>query len=395
MNFECGLVREYDSDKKMYVINLDRIGDVYARRIINGADKPFPPFARVLCLRVVGLEWSILGEIDLPQKDPGADRPQSIDEAVADLDSRLRSIRASTRAFELPNFRAPGEEPQFAGDASIENRTLDQRSRSRVKVYAFGSVVAFASNLCFTLWHRLESLWFTQCRSFLLRAVGYEKSVTTRADDPRLVMKETIHADPLPGQTPGSENPRAPIVDRETVEGFVLPADGRYAKTAADIHEAPKVLRGLRETRTDYSVVEIDNERQSRRERIDFVEYDADGKVKKRTPCVVRGEGHVDGDGPAFKDGRFERWGDWLEITIDNETRVLRLRDLRGDGQEIQLADGKLSLIRAKQSVTLTDDGVMIKAKSFTVEADDDITETAGRNHVSRSRAGVINHRTS
>ncbi len=58
MTFECGVVREYDSDKKMYVVNLDRIGDVYARRILNGADKPFPPFARVLCLRVTGLESS-------------------------------------------------------------------------------------------------------------------------------------------------------------------------------------------------------------------------------------------------------------------------------------------------------------------------------------------------
>jgi len=393
MQFECGVVREYDSDKKMYVVNLDRIGDVYARRILNGADKPFPPLARVLCLRVTGLEWSILGEVDMPQKDPGAGRPQSIDEAVADLDSRLRAIRASTRAFELPNFRAPGEEPQFAGDASIENRTTDQRSRSRVKVYAFGSVVAFASNLCFTLWHRLESLWFTQCRSFLLRAVGYERSVTTRADDPRLVMKETVHADPLPGQTPGSENPRAPIVDRETVEGFVLPADGRYAKTASDIHEAPKVLRGTRETRVDYLAVETDNERQARRERLDFVEYDSDGKVKKRTPCVVRGEGHVEGDGPEIKHGRFERWGDWLEITIDNEKGEIHVRDLRGDGQEIRVTEKDTALVRGGQSIRIDDDGVTIKAKSLVVESEGDISLTAAKSQVLTAQTGTIDLR--
>ncbi len=390
--FECGIVREYDSDKKVYSVNLERTGDVTARRVINGADKPFPPFARVVCLRFVGLEWSILGEIDVPQKEPGDGRPQSIDEAVADLDSRLRSIRASTRALGLPNFRASGEEPQFAGDASIENRTLDYRSRSRLKVYAFGSVVAFASNLCFTLWHRLESLWFTQCRNFLLRAIGFEKSITTRADDPRLVMRETVQADPLPGQDPKVQNPRAPITDRETVEGFVLPADGRYAKTLDDIQSAPKVVRGEREQRVDYLFTEIDNSRQVKRERLDRVEYSDDGKVTKRTNQFLGARGHVDGDVPDLANGQYALWGGWLEVTVDNDAQRLRVRDLRGAGQEISLSLQSTSFVRGQQSIILDDNGVTVTAKNFTVNTEQSIMQTAGRD-VIVSASGVIDLR--
>lgn len=393
MNFECGFVREYDADKKVYIVCLDRTGDVTARRLVNGADKPIPPFARAVCMRIIGLDWVIMGEVDTAQPTPDDNRPKTIDEAVADLDSKLRSLRVSARSRNLPNFRAPGEEVNLAGDATLENRTLDPRSRSRVKVYAYGSVISFASNLCFTLWHRLEGLWFTQCRSFLLRAIGYERSITVSTEDPRLVMREIVQADPLPSQREGSEDPKPVITDRETIEGYVLPADGRYADTAEEIHEAPKVTRGTRETRVDHLAVESDNTTQTERRRLDFVEYEDDGTIKKRTNQYWKTVGNVEDDGAPFKHGSFERWRDWLEISIDNEKGEIRVRDLRGDGQEIRMVEAGVALSRGEQSITLDDDGVTIKAKNLVVESDGDISLTAAKNQVLTAQSGTIDLR--
>jgi hypothetical protein len=344
-------------------------------------------------MRITGLDWVIMGEVDTAQPNPEDNRPKTIDEAVADLDSKLRSLRVSARSKNLPNFRAPGEDVNLAGDVSLENRTLDPRSRSRVKVYAYGSVLSFASNLCFTLWHRLEGLWFTQCRSFLLRAIGYERSINTSTEDPRLVMREIVQADPLPSQREGAENPKPVITDRETIEGYVLPADGRYVDTAEDIHTAPKVVRGRRETHVDFLATEIDNTTQTERTRLDHVEYEDDGTIKKRTNQYWKTVGNVEDDGTPFKHGSFERWRDWLEISIDNEKGEISVRDLRGDGQKVVMAEASTSVVRGEQSITLNDDGVTIKAKSFTVDVENDITETAGKNHISVARDGVIDHR--
>lgn len=376
--FETGTVTEYDATTKMYVVSLDHCGDVPARRVITGVDKPYPAFARVFCAKSRGMEWAILGELDVPQPDPGDNRPKTVDESAAELDSQIRDIRLASRATELPNFRPLGEEPQFAGDVSIENRTRDQRSRSRVKVFAFGSILSFASNLCFTLWDKRDNQLVTQCRNLIFRAVGFVQTITTRGDDPRTTRRELLQADPLPSQQ-GTENPAPTWDDRETVEGYIPAPGGQRAEDVSGIIEKPKAERGRRTRFVTHRAEEIDNNQQVRRVRQDHVVYDDKGKETERVQELSHVEGHIDGEGGTAKKGVRTLHRDWLEIQIDNDAHVITITNLGGpDPHRVILTDEHTSIERGAQSLRLDDDGLHIKAKNMNVEVDENIERSAG-----------------
>lgn len=377
---EVGVVTDYDPDTKMYLVSLDSTGDVQARRVLTGVDKPFPNHARVVCVRTRGLGWSILGELDMPSPNPENNRPQTVDEAVADLTSKVRDIRLANQVSALPNFRDVGEEPQFPGDVSIENRTVNKASRSRVKVYSFGSVLAFASNLCFMLLNRRDSLLLIQCRNYLMRAVGYLKSITTRADDPRLVIREVLQADPLPSQQ-GTENPRPVKTDRETVEGYVLVAPGTdRAEDVSDIIRAPKVERGLWTKFMDHRAEEIDHAQQVRRIKQDFVTYDSQGRETERLQEITHVEGHIEGEGGSASRGARTVYRDWLEIQVDNEARTITITNLNGpEPHRVVLTDEHTAIERGAQYLRLDDDGLHIRAKNMNVEVEEVIDRKAGQ----------------
>lgn len=391
MQIESGIVTEYDAETKMYLVSLDHCGDVQARRILTGVDKPYPQHARVVCLKDRGTEWSIIGELDMPESLPGDDRPRTVDESAADLDSKIREIRLANRVTDLPNMRPLGEDPQFAGDASIENRTRDPRSRSRVKVFSFGSVLAFASNLCFQLFDRRDNQIITQCRNLIFRAVGFQRTITTRADDPRTVIREVLQADPLPSQAEG-ENPRPVIVDRETVEGYIpLPTGKERAEDVSGIVEAPKAARGLRRRFVTHRADEVDNVQQVLRVRQDHVTYDDEGRETERVQELTHVEGNIEGEGGSAKRGSRTLYRDWLEIQVDSEGHVLTITNLGGpDPHRIILTDEHTTIERGGQHVRLDDEGLHVKAKNMFVDVEETIDRKAGT--VIRDTAPEVHH---
>jgi len=384
---ECGTVREFDSDKNVYIVNLDRTGDVISRAIVSGAERPYQILSRVVCVRVVGLDWAIIGEVSQPQPLPGDSRPKTLDETIAEFDSTLRDTRISNRAADLPNFREIGADVLVTGDASLENKTLNPRTRSRVKVFSHGSILSFASNLCFTLWHRLTGLMVTQCRSWILRTIGYEFSVSASVDSPRLVKRTVVQANPLPSQQASNS---LPLIDRETIEGFIPSPDDTYAKSASEIAEHPKARRGIRLNQFDYLFVEADNNQQTVRLRLDKIERDDTGKITSRVNQVVKTIGRVRDDGVTFNDGHYETWGDWAEISINATDKIIRIKHVESS-QVLEIAAAGITMSRQDQSIVMDDSGVTIKAKNFRVEAVDDIVEIAGKLHL--SEGNIVDHK--
>ena len=384
-----GVVVAYDPDTKTYSVSLDGRPVVVARRIMNGADKPFPARARVVCGRTTSGDWLILGELDTPQRDPDLNRPRTADEAAADLDARVRGLSDPTLGTPPP-FRPVGEEPQFPGDVSLENRTADQRARSRVKIYSFGAILVQASKLCFALWNKRDSQLLVSARDWVFRMVGFTKTITTRVDDPRTTIREELAADLLATTSESATKNKPVRIDRESFEGFV-PAPAGRASAEGEWLDKPAVERGRRTKLMDYRVVEDDHDAQARRERMDFVERDADGKATKRTTEFVQVVGALDGSPATAKHGAFTRYRDWLAVEIDDEAHVATVTHLRGPAPyRFILTDDHVAIERGEQFLRFDDDGLTIRAKAVQMTADGDITETAGGRH--HSRGAEVHH---
>lgn len=374
-----GVVTNYDADTKTYVVSLDIEGDTLARRMLTGADKPYPPGSRVVLLRAEHLDWFIMGEVDMPSQDPDVDRLRTVDEAAADLDSIITRVRLSEKIGDLPRYRPADEALQFAGDVSIENRTVSQKSRSRVKVFSFGAVMTFASNLCFSLWSKRDNTLITQFRSLIERGIGFTRSITTRADDPRTVVREQIQGDPLTTEE-DTANPVAPKIDRETIVGHIPTGD----PTRSDLSQGPKALRGERSSYTRHRFEEIDNNSHTRRLRQDRIENEGQDN-EEITNEIRHYEGNLTELGKTA--GSYTVYRDWLEIEVDNENHVLRIKNLNGpDSNEIVMTDDETSVVRGGQSWVLDDSGLTINVKEYRLNAEQDITETAGGNHTSAGR---------
>lgn len=376
-----GVVSNYDADTKTYVVNLDIEGDTLCRRMLTGVDKPYPPGARVVLMRGGYLDWMIVGEVDMPEQDPGANRRQTVDEAAADLDAILRDVRLQESIGEFPRYRPSDEYLQFAGDVSIENRAERQSNRSRVKVFSFGAVLAFASNLCFTLWDKRNNKMLVQFRDLIERGIGYVRTITTRPDDPRTVVREQIQGDPLATES-DAENPPPPKIDRETIIGHIPNGD----QDRTDLAEGPKAERGERRQYTRHRYEEVDNNTHTHRIRQDVIENE-DQDDESITTERQSYEGNLEELERDNKRGTYTIYRDWLEIEVDNDNHVLRIKNLNGpDANEIVLTDESTSVVRGEQSWVLDDDGLTINVKEYRLNAEQDITEEAGGNHTSIGR---------
>lgn len=347
----AGIIGSYDPDSKMYTVNVDVYGDRMARRLQTGVDKPFPKDTRVVCFKSDTLSWVILGELDMPEPEMADNRQKNVDEAAADLIDEIAKLRPTSELGDKSNYRRPHDQLHFAGDVSLENRVEDPRSRSRVKIYSFGAILAFASNYCFQLFDRKENQILIQARNFLKRCIGYMRSIRTDSSTQRTTIQEKVQSAVLEKNSLGQSAPRT---DRLTVEGYI-PWAGARASTGADIAKKPKVSRGRREVFMDHRIEEIDNTTQTRRLRQDKVTYNSDNQEVARVQEIVSVEGNLQNEKlTTAQAGSVTIYRDWLKITVDSVKQELTVQDLKNN-----------------QTIVLNDTGVSVTAKSFKVNSPD------------------------
>jgi len=345
----AGWIGNYNPTTKIYNVNIDGLGDKPARRLHTGIDRPYPDNTRVLCAQAHDMAWVIMGELEMPEPQLSENRPRTVDDAAAELVKNLGVVNTGVPALDTPQYRNPLDEIHFAGDVSIENRTADPRSRSRVKVYSFGSVLTFASNFCFQILNRKDNKILTNARSIITRSVGYIKSVIFKSETNKTTIHERLQSSPLEKDANGQP---AAKVDRETFEGDI-PAKGNRARYGSQLIDAPKVERGRRDVFGNHRVEERDNKTSSYRERQDSVTYDSTGAETARTTEIYKEEGRIVSGSGGVSHGSRIIYRDWLVIEINNDTGIVRIEDLKRD-----------------QRIEMNNQGVVIKGNTVSLEGD-------------------------
>lgn len=345
----AGWVGSYNPSTRIYNVNVDGLGDKPARRLHSGIDRPYPNDTRVLCVQAHDMAWVILGEVEMPEPPVGSDRPKTVDDSAADLVTNLGLVNTGVAILDTPQYRNPLAEINFAGDAAIENRVADPRSRSRIKIYSFGSVLVFASNFCFQLFNPKNNKILTSARSLVTRAVGHIKSIIFNPITNKTTIHEKLQSSPLEKNATGQP---APKTDRETFEGDV-PAPNKQAKYGRELLKKPKVVRGRRDVYGDHRVEERDNKTHSYRERQDSVVYNADGTEKSRKTELYKEEGRIVSGSGAVSYGSRVIYRDWLVIEINNETNSVRIEDLK-----------------RSQKIEMSATGVFIKGNNVSIDGD-------------------------
>ena len=353
----AGWVGSYNPSTRIYNVNVDGLGDKPARRLHSGIDRPYPNDTRVLCVQAHDMAWVILGEVEMPEPPVGSDRPKTVDDSAADLVTNLGLVNTGVAILDTPQYRNPLAEINFAGDAAIENRVADPRSRSRIKIYSFGSVLVFASNFCFQLFNPKNNKILTSARSLVTRAVGHIKSIIFNPTTNKTTIHEKLQSSPLEKNATGQP---APKTDRETFEGDV-PAPNKQAKYGRELLKKPKVVRGRRDVYGDHRVEERDNKTHSYRERQDSVDYNADGTEKSRSTELYKEEGRIISGSGAVSYGSRIIYRDWLVIEVDNQSNSVRIEDIKSN-QKIQLNPAGI-FIKGKD-VAIDGDSVTISAKT-------------------------------
>jgi len=372
MQLVTGLIVSYDADRNYYRLRPDLHDIVAARPMQTGADRPYPPSTRVLCARIGLIGWVIIGEVPAPIAAEESERPLTVDETVAKL------LNPPTRGEEaVPRYRRGA--PVFAGDAVLENRTIDHRERAVVRVFSFGAVLMRATNFCFMMLDPRENQLLMQARSLLQRAVGYLRTVTTRKDDSRTTVREVLQSDYLNTEEDADHRDQAPLVDRELVEGRIPAPNG----TTADYDKlwtTPGTERGRRELQGRHRVTEQDFYKQTQRAAWRVVENPGQDDEK----AVFEGGlavGVIDKEGVGTAKRGFRAWlREWFRVEADSEARTLKVEHLPS-ASTVSITDEFVEMRRGGQVFQLSKDGLFIKAKNIIIEAEDAIVQRSGGEH--------------
>lgn len=338
-----GIIRTYDPATREYTVSIDRQGVPKARRLNAGLDKPFQTESRVICLKCSDMSWLILGEVDMPS--PIEDQPESpsVDDAAAALVNELNALNSGEREGAKGSFRKPNDNIHFIGDVSLENREPKANSRSRIKIFSFGSILTQASNLCFQLLDRKENRILTQARNILTRCIGYVQSIRFNQNTRLVTQSETLKASPLEA---------TPKTDFQRIAGFV-PKGLRNAKKPEELMIFPKVERGVREIMGNHRVEEFDNLTHTHRARQDTITYDTTGKEATRNTEMYQVTGRIAGEGAGNASfGSRTTYRDWLVIQVDNEGQSVLINDLKNN-QKIEMNPG----------------GILVKANNINIES--------------------------
>jgi len=390
-----GVVRSYDPSKKLYLVSVEGIGDRQCRRLLTGLDKPIPVGGGCVVVELKARPWLIVGELDRISRAPDKALPGASEQAAAS-EAAVGAALTQKDPAQAPSFRpldyqGMAEEPQFAGDAGLENRTKDHLRRSRVKVYSFGDILLWASGLCHSLYHKATNTIYRRCRNEIFQAAGVLLQVLTPADGDqagkttrRLVLRRNALD--------------TTVIDKIRSEGQILASDGG---SGDELLIAPVADRGERTIWGDHRAEEIDNDLGTYRfqqetggeQRItgqvgsfeaENAAHPVSGTQNPSTPSGVAHPAASTAYGDAAE-GNVERGVHLdlggLRVTYDQDRGELEvLNTASEETQRVIMKPDQLLMERAGQSFSLDNSGLTIRVSSYTLEVDGAITQTAGGN---------------
>ena len=383
----AGTVRSYDPERKLYKVSVEGgIGDRDCRMMLSGLDKPLSHGSSCIVMPVVGRRWVIIGELDLPSRAPDKALPESGEQEAA-IAGQMAAAVVQRNQAQAPNYRpvdlqGMGEEPQFVGDASLENRRTDHIRRSRVKVYSFGDILIRASALCYSLYHRATNTIYRRCRNELFEAHGVQQHTVTPAEGDlagKTTRRLTVRHDAL----------RPEIVDKLQSAGKLLPSD---TAVGAELFIGPIANRGERVIWGLHRVEEIDNDTGTVRTQQELgdgtritsqvgdltAENAAHPVSGVQNPSTPGGIPRPDGDG-AVEHGAHYQFAGGFDVTIDAARGELQvLNTASGETHRVVMAPDRLVLERGGQSFRLDASGLTIKVKKYTLAVDGTVETTAG-----------------
>jgi hypothetical protein len=392
----AGTVRAYDPNKKAYVVSVEGIGDRQCRRMLTGLDKPIPPGTSCVIMPVMGRSWVIIGELDHVSRAPDKALPGS-SELAAERDGQLAAALVQKDQSQTPNYRpidlqGMGEEPQFVGDASLENRASAHVRRARVKVYSFGDVLVWASGICYSLYHRATNTIYRRCRNEVFEAMGVLVQVITpmppRDTAGMTTRRLTVRTDALNTGRIDKLRSEGAFLASDTAPGeglLIGPIGERGERTLWGTHRAEEIDNDLGTYRLQQ---ELGNGARLTSQIGDLgAENAAHTVTGVQNPSTPNGVPHPQAS-TAYGDAAEGTVGhgahidlEGLRITYDQETGELEVLNTASEElNRIIIRPSQLLLERAGQSFTLDDSGLTIRAKSYNLVVDGSVETTAGGN---------------
>ena len=319
--YKIGWILEAFWDKGYYTVEFrDQYEATKAKRIDTGVEEPLDLGDEVLCLYTKDTNWIIMGRIVAPDKSVPSDNEKSEEQRLLEEHRKLigqyisGETTSGTNDDASPNYRSEDEDPLGVGDAEI-------RSRSKgnfVRCDSSGSILAVVSNILCTVMDTFKNGLLHRCSQYLLDVIpGFRFKVTASAQQnaPGVPTSATPSTQPehTTVEATLASDPSKNQVDFDLEAGALRDIDdpmlgkGRASKTVPY-----KIKRGARLALGQFGILEVDNEMDELR--ISFV-YGADPTVE--------------------------------------------LYQMRFNPKEATLSWG------LNQFISLTDDGLLIKAKSI------------------------------
>lgn len=316
-----------------------------------------------------------MGEIDnLPPSV--AIIPKTFEDQAA-LDEANIDNEVGARNDNLPSFRqidesGVPEDPNFAGDVSLENRSSRHIQRAKVKVYSFGDVIVKASNICFDYFHKKDNTVLRRAKNFITRAFGYYYSVNTKASGlnaGRVTEKLTI----------ASNAPSPESLDVQVTRGYLDPSLVA-AFTATDLTPSLFNTRvaatGSRSQFGDFYVEEIDNDTATIRSELVVGEtsittqvgtFTAENgihpKTSLRNPSTTTGL--------TATSGLHCQYGNAFDLTVGTSDASISLLSILNPTQKIIIEPTSIRLEHAGRVIEITNTSILMEGLGQSFKLDD------------------------
>jgi len=318
--WKIGWIKEAFWDLNQYTVEFrDQYDATKVRRLDTGVEEPLDIGDEVLCLYTKQTNWVIMGRILVAEKTIQDDSEKSKEQRLLEEHRRLigQYISGENDAgvgdSGVPNYRNEDEDPLGFGDAEIRSR----RSGSFVRCDSSGGILAVVSDILCMVMDTFKTGILHRCKQYLL----------------------------------------------DVIPGFRLKIRSRPQQTSPEVPATAKPS-----TQPEFMTIEATLASDPDKDQVDF---DLEAGALRDIDDPLLGKGRAKETTP-YKNirGMRLRLGDFGFLEIDNDVAETRLSFMYGETSEelYQLRFGPKEATLSwglEQFISLTDDGLMIKAKKI------------------------------